>query len=92
MTAATAGSSFVTSKLWPGTIPIMAMRFTMGASALAGGLFFINSAISLKNSTPSKRFTWSRTGVCMSIFGSTIPSGAVYALPYALSGIRESWS
>ena len=52
----------ITGPGWKGTLP-------------AGGLVFISSASSLKYSTPESAFTWSRTGVFMSMDESTLPDG-----------------
>jgi hypothetical protein len=52
-----------------------------GVSAVAGGLVFMSCARSVKKATASIRFTFSRTAVFMSMEGSTVPTGGVYALP-----------
>jgi hypothetical protein len=61
----------------PGTIPSLASSATIGASSAVGGLSFINLASRLKYSDVLRAFTWSRTGVFMSILGSTVPAGGV---------------
>src|SRR5262245_24032932 len=78
---AAAAGSFAASKSLPGTRPIVAIFATIGASASAGGLSFISFARSVKYSAALILWTWSRTGVLMSIAGSTLPAGGVYGLP-----------
>ena len=61
----------------PGSMPSRFSLATIGASAFAGGFSFISAASRAKYSPADIRFTCSRTGVFVSMLGSTFPAGGV---------------
>ncbi|SKV60093.1 Uncharacterised protein [Mycobacteroides abscessus subsp. abscessus] len=62
-------------------MPIVAIFSSIGLSASAGGLSFSRVASRSKYALVLRLLTCSRTGVFMSMFGSTWPAGGVYGLP-----------
>ncbi|SKT75719.1 Uncharacterised protein [Mycobacteroides abscessus subsp. abscessus] len=81
--------SLSVSKGFPGSMPIVAIFSSIGLSASAGGLSFSRVASRSKYALVLRLLTCSRTGVVMSMLGSTWPAAGVYGLPYELSGTSE---
>src|SRR5215813_11933488 len=85
MALAVSAPLLLMSKGWPGTTPMLASFATIGASAAAGGLFFISRASLLKKVGASMAATASIGGAFMSTPGSVGTSaGGVYGLPHSL--------